>query len=145
MKCCGWRGGKCAKPALEGGYCEEHSGSRRQSRQQLQRIYRGAGSSHQRNRLVAFRRDGWTCVRCGWQPACVRESKLFPETLDLPPESVILEELAAAYRRNRNHLHADHILDVETRPDLADDVSNLQTLCRDCHAIKTGKKRGPAK
>ena len=142
MKCCGWRGGRCPRPALDGGYCEEHAGSRRQTREEIQKHYRGKGSSHERNRVLAFRRDGWKCVRCGWRPRVVREYHRFPELMAFPPEAIILAELTAAYKRRDNHLQAHHILDVESRPDLADDLANLSTLCKECHAKETGSRRG---
>lgn len=34
-------------------------------------------------------------------------------------------------------LEVDHILSVRTRPDLAFELSNLQTLCARCHTSKT--------
>lgn len=140
MRCCSWGGGQCPLPAGEGGYCEEHAPKRKAARDEIQKHYRGKGSTHERNRVLAFARDGWTCLKCGWSPRCVRELKKFD--MLLPPAKVILAELAADYKRNRNHLHADHILDVETHPELASVLSNIQTLCRDCHAIKTGNQRG---
>ena len=37
----------------------------------------------------------------------------------------------------RRRLEVDHILPVKTHPELAFDMSNLQTLCGPCHARKT--------
>jgi 5-methylcytosine-specific restriction endonuclease McrA len=59
-------------------------------------------------RLLALRRDGWKCVKCG----------------------------------SRHRLEVDHILSVATRPDLAFDLDNTQTLCGSCHAKKTRQERG---
>lgn len=33
----------------------------------------------------------------------------------------------------------DHIVPFAERPDLALDYENTQSLCRDCHNVKTGK------
>lgn len=36
----------------------------------------------------------------------------------------------------------DHILTVHTRPDLRLDLSNLQSLCKECHSRKTSLEDG---
>ena len=94
--------------------------------------------AHKRLRLECFRRDRWVCVKCGWRPRIVREFESFPALGD-PIEAAILEELARAYKRGENHLQCDHIIPIPVREDLAGELTNLQTLCRDCHAAKTGK------
>lgn len=43
---------------------------------------------------------------------------------------------------SRNKLEVHHIKPVRDRPDLAFDLVNLRTLCRDCHAIETNKELG---
>jgi 5-methylcytosine-specific restriction endonuclease McrA len=35
----------------------------------------------------------------------------------------------------------DHVLPVRDRPDLAWDWGNLQSLCHECHSVKTGSER----
>lgn len=37
-------------------------------------------------------------------------------------------------------IDVDHIIDIKDAPDRAMDFTNLQPLCKSCHAIKTGKK-----
>jgi 5-methylcytosine-specific restriction enzyme A len=37
----------------------------------------------------------------------------------------------------RRRLEIDHVLPVRDRPDLAFEITNLQTLCGSCHARKT--------
>lgn len=39
-----------------------------------------------------------------------------------------------------NKLEVHHIKRVKDAPELAFDLSNLLTLCRDCHAIETNKE-----
>lgn len=40
-----------------------------------------------------------------------------------------------------SQLSVDHIQPLETHFELAYQLSNLQTLCHDCHVIKTNKQR----
>ncbi len=43
-----------------------------------------------------------------------------------------------------NKLECHHVKPVRTHPELVFDLSNLLTLCRDCHAIETDKELGRA-
>lgn len=43
---------------------------------------------------------------------------------------------------SRVRLEVDHRIPRHLRPDLALDVSNLQTLCRNCHIDKTAIENG---
>jgi len=45
---------------------------------------------------------------------------------------------------SRNKLEVHHLQRVRDRPDLAFDLGNLRTLCRDCHAVETEKELGRA-
>lgn len=139
-KSCNYGGGWCPNFAIEGGagYCEDHASKQKATRASLQSHYQ---HQHKVLRIKAFIRDGWTCVRCGWKPRCVREWENFQERLNFPPQEVILAELTRAYKRGENHLQGDHILDVETHPELANVLSNMQALCKNCHSLKTGKAR----
>jgi 5-methylcytosine-specific restriction endonuclease McrA len=142
-KSCNYGGGICPLFAIEGGagYCENHAPKRKAEREALQVHYRGPQSRHKQNRLLAFARDGWTCQRCKWRPRCVREFERFPEALSFPPQGVILAEMAAAYKRGANHLCGHHVQDVDSRPDLANELSNLETICFECHSKETGSRR----
>lgn len=44
----------------------------------------------------------------------------------------------------RNKLEVHHVKSVRTHPELVFDLSNLQTLCRDCHAVETDRELGRA-
>lgn len=61
-------------------------------------------------RLLAKRRDGFRCIKCG------------------------------AVGR----LEVDHVKPLRTDPDLAFELSNLQTLCITCHSAKTKAEVGLA-
>lgn len=101
---------------------------------------RGYDTEHQRLRVLAFERDHWTCIDCGWRPTVVVECDDcgLPE----PPTTVILATLVQAYKAKERHLHGDHIVAVDTRPDLAHLLSNYATRCDDCHRIKTAREGG---
>ncbi|MBM3654281.1 MAG: HNH endonuclease [Alphaproteobacteria bacterium] len=45
---------------------------------------------------------------------------------------------------SRRKLECHHLKPVRTHPELVFELSNLQTLCRDCHAIETNKELGRA-
>lgn len=102
---------------------------------------RGYDDVHRRLRLLCFIRDNWCCVDCGWMPDCVRDSQLYD--LDEPPLDVILEELRRRYNRNDRHLHADHQIPIERRPDLRRDLDNYRTRCNECHGAKTLRDNVP--
>jgi 5-methylcytosine-specific restriction endonuclease McrA len=101
----------------------------------VSRSLRGYDDIHQRLRILCFIRDAWTCVDCGWMPDVVRDAALYG--LDEPPQDVILEELRRRFNRNERHLHADHQIPIEQRPDLRRDLDNYQTRCNECHSAKT--------
>lgn len=101
----------------------------------LSPIERGYDGAHRRLRLLAFERDGWTCVDCGWQPSVVKQCH--EVGLPMPPQDVILDELRLAKNRKERHLHADHQIPIEQRPDLRLDLNNYRTRCSVCHSAKT--------
>lgn len=43
---------------------------------------------------------------------------------------------------SRNKLEVHHVKRVRDAPDLAFDLNNLLTLCRDCHTVETDKELG---
>ncbi len=62
--------------------------------------------------------------------------------MGIPPTERILEELRQAYARRQQHLHADHQIPIEQRPDLADVLENYLTRCDRCHNAKTEREDG---
>lgn len=42
----------------------------------------------------------------------------------------------------RGRLEVDHVIPIRKRPDLAYDMSNLQSLCASCHTKKTRIEQG---
>lgn len=95
---------------------------------------RGYDASWRALRVQALIRDAWTCRRCGWQPEPVRLALVYGQE---PPVHPTLRYLAAEQQAKRRHLHVDHVITIEQRPDLRLVLSNLQTLCSSCHAAKT--------
>lgn len=98
-------------------------------------MQRGYDSIHRRLRVLAFKRDAWTCIDCGWMPDCVRQCRAI--SIEDPPAELILEELRQRQQRNQQHLHADHEQSIELRPDLRTDLDNYRTRCNRCHSAKT--------
>lgn len=92
-------------------------------------------------RLKAFLRDSWTCVDCGWKPDIVAQFHSFG-IHSLPPTNSVIEELRVRKLNNQRHLHGDHILTIQKRPDLRLYLDNIATRCNVCHAIKTGTEDG---
>ena len=67
--------------------------------------------------------------------------RLFRESgLGIPPTDRVLEELRAAFARDDRHLHADHEITIEARPDLAEALDNYRTRCNVCHMVKTARE-----
>ena len=98
-------------------------------------IERGYDRFHRRLRIQCFIRDEWRCVACGWEPSIVFDCRRFE--LGEPPIEKVLGELRRAQQSGDRHLHADHKIRIELRPDLRLDLENLQTLCDRCHNAKT--------
>ena len=96
---------------------------------------RGYDQAHKRLRLLCFERDGWKCVDCGWEPTVIRQCREFG--LNAPPLGEILKELAARKNANQKHLHGEHQIPIEQRPDLRLELENYRTRCSTCHNAKT--------
>src|SRR6266567_5534430 len=120
-----------------GGPCQSHLRTR-QLEHDLRRgtsSERGYDADHRRMRIQCFRRDGWRCVDCAWEPDIIR---LFREAdLGDPPTEIVLAELRTRHNRGERHLHADHQVPIAERPDLRLDLDNLRTRCDACHRGKT--------
>lgn len=56
--------------------------------------------------------------------------------------AMVLEELRRAFARGERHLHADHEIPIEQRPDLQYALANLKTRCNICHSEKTAREDG---
>lgn len=119
--------GKCPK-------CSQAS-----SQQRGKTVERGYDGDHKRLRVDCFERDGWKCRDCGWEPEIVADYRFVG--LGMAPTDRVLEQLARNFNRGEKHLHADHILRIEDRPDLRLDLNNLQTLCNECHSRKTRREQ----
>ena len=100
---------------------------------------RGYDAQHKRLRVLCFERDRWKCSDCGWQPEIV--ALCVEIGIDLPPTTVILHELSAAFARGERHLHADHQIPIEQRPDLRLELDNYRTRCDRCHNRKTMREQ----
>jgi hypothetical protein len=85
--------------------------------------------------VLCFIRDEWRCVDCGWEPNVVRDFRQFG--LGPPPTHQVLAELKERFSLGERHLHADHQLTIESRPDLRLDLDNVRTRCNTCHSAKT--------
>ncbi len=104
---------------------------------------RGYGQGWQPLRVTAFVRDMWRCVQCGWEPELV--SAFREAGLGLPSTAALLDILRDRFKRGQKHLHADHILTIEERPELSRELGNIQTLCSVCHGRKTMRDSVTAK
>lgn len=106
-----------------------------QDKQRKSPLARGYDEQHRRLRILAFQRDAWGCVDCGWRPAIVKDFEQYE--LGDPPLEEVLEELRRAKNSGGRHLHADHVIPIEERPDLRLDLDNYATRCDLCHSAKT--------
>jgi 5-methylcytosine-specific restriction protein A len=127
----------CSK-LVDSGRCPDHQ-------QQIQKLRgktaeRGYGKTHRNLRVLCFIRDQWKCVDCGWEPELVvvfRDAQM-----SAPTTPQILEDLRLAYAQGKRHLHADHEIPIEERPDLQSDLDNYRTRCDHCHNAKTAREDG---
>jgi hypothetical protein len=97
---------------------------------------RGYDADHEKLRIQCFERDRWRCVDCGWEPDIVREFRE-GHISEPPPTEVVLIELRERWHRGDRHLHGDHNVAVQARPDLRLHLDNYRTLCNKCHTAKT--------
>ena len=107
---------KTGCPSLvDSGYCADHQ-------QHAAKVYdrwrgtpaeRGYDHDWQRVRLEALKRDCYLCQMC------------------------------LAQQRVTPAKDVDHIQPISVRPDLRLELSNLQSLCRSCHGLKTLTERAP--
>ena len=129
------------KPCVQFG-CRELTADGRcpaHQHQQLPRVKRGYDKDHRHLRILCFERDRWRCVDCGWEPDLVR---LFREAgMEAPPTFQIVQDLRMAFHRGERHLHADHQIPIEVRPDLRLVLGNLRTRCDRCHNRKTAREQ----
>jgi hypothetical protein len=100
---------------------------------------RGYDEQHRRLRILCFQRDDWKCVDCGWEPDTVRDARAYD--LGEPPTDAILAELLDRWHRGQRHLHGDHDVPIQTRPDLRRDLDNYKTRCNECHSAKTMREQ----
>jgi 5-methylcytosine-specific restriction protein A len=121
-------------------YCQKHRRQawRQQDKQRGTSTDRGYDADHRRLRVLCFIRDEWRCADCGWEPNIVLDFRQFD--LGIPPTVKVLQELRERFHQGEKHLHADHQVPIEERPDLRLDLDNLRTRCNSCHNAKTMKE-----
>lgn len=118
------------------GRCAAHQ---HQQPERAKTAARGYDKDHRRLRILCFERDQWRCVDCGWEPDLVR---LFREAgLPAPPTDHVLQALRLAFNHGARHLHADHQIPIEVRPELRLELGNLATRCDRCHNRKTAREQ----
>lgn len=131
----------CRRPGCstlcESGYCAVHRKqiAKRRDGQRGTTAERGYDADHRRLRVLCFVRDEWRCVDCGWEPNVVTDFRRFE--LGNPPVEQVLAELRERFHQGETHLHADHQIPIEVRPDLRLELDNLRTRCNGCHSVKT--------
>ena len=129
----------CSQPGcralVQAGRCAEHNVYRQQTASRGKTAERGYDADFRRLRVQCFTRDNWQCVECNWRPRIIDEC--IEIGVPLPPTEIVLEHLRKAFNRGEQHLHCDHRLTVQERPDLRLSLGNLQTLCRSCHSKKS--------
>ena len=127
----------CLQPGcatlVQSGKCAEHAQMAERRREKT--TARGYDAKHQKLRILCFQRDDWRCVDCGWQAELVSDFHRFG--LGEPPAAKVLEELRMNFNRGERHLHADHDIPIQVRPELRLDLDNLRTRCDKCHRVKT--------
>ena len=128
----------CRNTTTNGSRCTAHERQREVARGTT--TERGYDTAHNRLRILAFERDHWQCVDCGWRPEIVIECEACG--LHEPPRDVILEALRLAYNRGERHLQGDHVIPIDTRPGLRLDLDNYATRCSVCHLEKTRREGG---
>jgi 5-methylcytosine-specific restriction endonuclease McrA len=74
-------------------------------------------------------------VDCGWKPNVVTDFRRFE--LGPLPVAQVLAELRERFSQGERHLHADHQIPIEKRPDLRLSLDDLRTRCNGCHGAKT--------
>ena len=127
----------CGKLTDSGPRCVDcqRKNSQRQDARRASPWKRGYTDDHRRLRLLAFERDEWRCVDCGFEPNVIIHARKYD--LDAPSTDVILSELRERFRRGDTHLHGDHNVPIQDRPDLRLDLDNYRTRCNKCHSAKT--------
>ena len=120
-----------------GRYCPAHSRAKQRLEDDRRgtSAERGYNAAHRRMRVLCFIRDEWRCVDCGWEPTVVADFRRFD--LGTPPAEQVLAELRERFSLGERHLHADHQIPIEQRPDLRLDLDNMRTRCNTCHGRKT--------
>ena len=116
-----------------GGRCQRHA--LQSERDRGTSTDRGYDRFHRQLRITCFQRDAWRCVDCGWEPdlvALYRNHKLGD-----PPTDRVLDELRRRKLRGERHLHADHVIPIQDRPELRLDLDNMATRCDRCHDART--------
>jgi 5-methylcytosine-specific restriction endonuclease McrA len=134
----------CRNAATRGSRCDACARDRQtvHDNRRGSKIERGYDDAHRRLRVLAFQRDNWRCADCGWQPKIVIDCEQYE--LGEPPLDEVLAFLRQAFNRGERHLHGEHIIPIEGRPDLRLDLDNYATRCNLCHSAKTMRelKRG---
>ena len=81
---------------------------------------------------ASYETSGGVRIVAGSQTSDFRQFELGP-----PPVDQVLAELRERFNQGEKHLHADHQIPIEKRPDLRLSLDNLRTRCNGCHGAKT--------